>query len=69
MGQPGVEQSQTLSTQRLLYPSVENDKKIILRWKHLLYYKMESSCCFDDVLLVGDALDFFEFVKNLEILG
>ena len=29
---------------------------------------MESSCCFDDVLLVGDALDFFVFVKNLEIL-
>ena len=37
MGQPGVEQSQTLSTQRLLYPLVENDKKIILQEYSKLY--------------------------------
>ncbi len=37
MGQPGVEQSQTLSTHRLLYSSVENEKKIILQEYSKLY--------------------------------
>ncbi len=30
---------------------------------------MENSCCFDDVLFVGDALDFFVFAKNFGNLG